>query len=167
MNKQAQMFRQLVDWKAATWAGLASGFFSMLLNSALTGATLGSPWLFLRMNAGIVLGVEAVDASAGFNAGVLLTGALVYLMFSLLFSAVVAFILHRWGIAVGILGGAGIGLAMYVLAVYGLSALYPWFYELRNWMMLVSTVVYGAVAGGLYEAWEVETFVPVEKESAS
>ncbi|TAK12415.1 MAG: hypothetical protein EPO32_08980 [Anaerolineae bacterium] len=164
MNKQAQRFRQLVDWRAAAWAGLASGLFSLLVNSALTGIALGNPWLFVRMNAGILLGVGAVDSTAGFSAGIAVAGALVYLMFSLLFGALVAFIVHRWGIAVGILGGAGIGLALYVLAVYGLSALYPWFYELRNWMMLVSTVVYGAVAGGLYEAWEVEVFVPVEKE---
>lgn len=163
MSQPAQTLRQLVDWRAAAWAGLASGVFSLVVNSILTGLTLGSPWLFTQMAAGILLGGAVLEGAATPTFATVLAGLLVHLALSLAFAALLAFIIHRWGMAVGVLGGAAFGLALYAINIYTLSAFFPWFYGLRNWMMLASHVVYGALAGGLYELWEVEVFVPREE----
>lgn len=163
MQTSAQRLRQVVDWRAAAWAGLASGVFSLVVNSVLTASTLGSPWLFVRMAAGILLGESVLEEGPNPTLGTLLAGVLVHLALSLAFAALLAFIIHRWGMAVGVLGGAVFGLALYGINIFGLSILFPWFYGLRNWMMLVSHVVFGALAGGLYELWEVEKFEPVEE----
>ena len=72
--------------------------------------------------------------------------------------------LHRWGIIVGIIGGAIFGLALYLINFYTLTYFFPWFFPLRSWMMMLSHVIYGATAGGVYEALEVEEFVPLEQE---
>ncbi len=34
---------------------------------------------------------------------------------------------------------------------------------MKSWIMVISHVVFGALAGGIYEALEVEEFVPVEE----
>ncbi len=163
MQTSVQRLKQVVDWRAALWAGLASGVFSLVVNSVLTAITLGSPWLFLRMAAGILLGAPALEEGPTPGIATILVGLLVHLALSLAFAALLAFIIHRWGMAVGVLGGAAFGLALYGINIFGLSAMFPWFYGLRNWMMLVSHVVFGALAGGLYELWEVEMFEPVEE----
>jgi hypothetical protein len=35
---------------------------------------------------------------------------------------------------------------------------------MRNWIIVLNHVLFGAAAGGIYEALEVEEFVPVDTE---
>ena len=82
-----------------------------------------------------------------------------------------AFIIHRWGLIVGIVGGALYGLSLYLINYLTFSAFFPWFYPLQSWMMVVGHVFFGALAGGLYEALErdiyVEVDTPAVEESSS
>ncbi len=81
------------------------------------------------------------------------------------FACLVAFCLHRGGIVVGTLGGAIFGLALYCINFYTLTVpeLYPWFFAMRSWVFVVTHVVFGALVGLIYEALEVEEFMPVEE----
>ena len=57
------------------------------------------------------------------------------------------------------LGGALFGLALYAIAFYGLALLIPWLAPYQSWPIAVALVLYGAMAGGVYEGLEVERFV--------
>lgn len=155
--------RQVVDWSAAFWAGIISGTAFLLLNMLLTGLTVGSPWIYIRMTAAILMGDNALPPPATFDISVVIVGLLVHYFFSILFACLIAIIVYRWGLIVGILGGAALGLALYAINVYAVSYFFPWFYSLKSWMMLASHLVYGALAGGVYELLEEEEFVPVDK----
>ena len=63
----------------------------------------------------------------------------------------------------GIVGGALMGLCLYALNYFTLTAVFPWFFAIRSWMMAVGHILFGAVAGGVYEGLEVEEFVAVEE----
>ena len=67
--------------------------------------------------------------------------------------------IYRWGLIIGFFGGGLLGLALYVINFYSLSYFFPWFYAYRSWVMVVSHIVFGALAGGLYELLEVEEYV--------
>jgi hypothetical protein len=160
MGQRAARLRQVVDWRAAIVAGVVSVSVFFLTNLLLSTITLGSPWIILRLQAAVLLGEQALPPPAGFTWPVFLIGLLVNFLVGIPYACLIALMLHRWGLLVGVLGGALLGAAFYLITTFSLSYFFPWFYALRSWMMLWSSVLFGAVAGGVYELLEVEKFVP-------
>jgi hypothetical protein len=156
--------RQVVDWSAAMWAGLVAGTVFLLLllfvNPIFSG---GNSWVVIRLLASLVLGAQILAPPATFNLGALLVGLITHYILSLGFVLLLAYIIHRWGLIVGLVGGALFGLALYATNFYTLTLFFPWFYAMRSWPVVISHIIFGAVAGAVYESLEVETFVPVEE----
>lgn len=164
MSKRKGKLRQVVDWSAAVWAGVVSGMVFLLANVIINAAITGSPWIIFRLFATIIMGPEVLPPPAGFDLKIFAIAHLIHVPLSIGFACLIAYVLHRWGIIVGIIGGAIFGLALYLINFYTLTYFFPWFFPLRSWMMMLSHVIYGATAGGVYEALEVEEFVPLEQE---
>ncbi len=155
--------RQLVDWSAAVWAGLIAGAVFLLLNLFLIPQFVGAnAHVIIRLMASIVMGESILAPPATFHAGATVAAVAVHFTLSVLYSLVIAYIIHRWGLVVGFLGGAALGLALYAINFYTCTLFFPWFFALRNWIFVLTHAVYGALAGGIYEALEVEEFVPVD-----
>jgi hypothetical protein len=70
-----------------------------------------------------------------------------------------AFIVHRWRMLVSVLGGALFGLALYLINFFTFTTFFPWFYPARNWPFAAVHILFGAVAGGIYELLEKDVFV--------
>lgn len=150
--------RKLVDFRAVFWAGIVSGLVFLVVNMLLSLFLLGTPWIFIRMVAALLLGQDVLPPPASFDPGIFIVALLTHLFLSLLFTTILALIIHKWGLAVGVIGGAIFGLALYAINFYTFSFFFPWFFSLRSWIILLSHLFYGATAGGLYEALEVERF---------
>jgi uncharacterized membrane protein YagU involved in acid resistance len=88
------------------------------------------------------------------NSTTLIVGIIVHYVLSLLFALLIAIVIHRWGLWVGIIGGAIMGLAIYAIDFYTMTAFFPWFFAINNVILLVGHVVYGAVTGGIYETFD-------------
>jgi hypothetical protein len=67
---------------------------------------------------------------------------------------VIAIVVHRWGLIVGIVGGAILGLAIYGINLYAMTTFFTWFFALNNRVLLLSHILFGAVAGGVYELFD-------------
>ena len=154
-------FRQIVDWRAAILAGLFAGVALFLLLMALTATFVGSPWVFARYAAAIVLGRSVLPPPATFDGVVVFTAFAIHLVISVAYAALFAFILHRGGFLMGVLGGAFLGLCLYAIHWGTFTMFFPWFLDLRGSILLGAHVVFGALAGGMYELLEVERFVPL------
>jgi len=155
--------RQIVDWRATAIAALAGALtFLISLALLLPGTTGGSLWAVLRYIASILLGSAVLPPPASFDPTIVFVGLLVHLLLSLIYAAVLTTILHRWGLIVGLFGGALFGLAIYAINFFTFTLLFEWFYLLRSWPILLAHVLFGAVTGFIYELLEVERFVPVE-----
>ena len=144
--------RQTFSWRAVLIAGLVAGTVFLLTNALLMPVVfqVDVP-LLLRYMASLVLGSGAVvDPSIS----VLLVGLLVHSLLSLLFTLIIALVVHRWGLAVGVVGGALLGLALYGINLYAMTLIFDWFFTLNNPVLVLSHVVFGAVAGGVYEAFD-------------
>ena len=160
-------FRQVVDWRAAFLAGLFAGVGLFLLQMATTAWLLGSPWVFARMTGAMALGRDVLPPPATFDPVVVAVAFAVHMALSFLYAALFAFIVHRGGLLLGILGGALLGLGLYAINYFTFAAFFPWFLDLRSGLVLVLHVVFGALAGGVYELLEVERFVPVDETAAA
>jgi aromatic ring-cleaving dioxygenase len=51
-----------------------------------------------------------------------------------------------------IVAGAVFGIAVYFVNFYGFTALFPWFAMARGAISIVAHAMFGAVAGGVYQA---------------
>ena len=158
--------RQLVDWKATIIAGFSGGLISFFLNMVLTKITLGSAQLFYKLEASLILGEKFLYTSETNMILVFFLGLVIHLILSIVFAIILTTIIHRWGLLVGIIGGAIFGLSLYIINFHLLSYYFPWFYPLKNWMFLVSHVIYGASVGGIYELLEVERYVISDRKEA-
>jgi hypothetical protein len=154
---------QVVDWSAAVWSGVISGVIFLAISMLLTYIYIGSPWVINRLIASVVMGPNVLPPPATFDATIFIVSIIVQLLLSLTFACIIAIIFHRWGLLVGVIGGGLFGLALYFINFYTFSLIFPWFFLMKSWIMVVSHVVFGALAGGIYEALEVEKFVTVEE----
>jgi hypothetical protein len=149
--------RLLVDWSAAFQAGLIAGTVFLFVNLILGPMAYGgNVWVWIRLLASPILGPEILAPPATFHAGALAAALVFQYGLAIIYTVTIAYVLHRWGLWVGILGGALIGLAFYAIDFYTLTYFFPWFWALGGWVMALSHVLFGAFAGGVYELLEVE-----------
>ena len=66
----------------------------------------------------------------------------------------VAYVVHRWGVVGGTIGGAVLGLSIYLINMYTLTLLFPWFFTMENTLFLIVHIIFGAAVGALYEVME-------------
>lgn len=147
----AEMLKH-VTWRAVLFAGIAGGTVFLITNLALLPLLLEvKPALLLRYFAGLVLGSDALtdDGTEVLGAGLIVLYAL-----AIVFAFPITIVVHRWGLAVGILGGAVLGLALYSINFYTLTRWFEWFFALHSTALLLGHVLFGAVAGGVYEIFD-------------
>lgn len=163
MNNAKTKLKQVMDWKAVFYSGIISGFVLLTLLILVVPSIMGwNAWVIVRYTASIFMGQSILPPPASFHLTALLVALVTHIIISVSAAILLAFIIHRWGLLVGIIGGAIFGLCLYGINFFSISYFFPWFYLIKSWPMLVSHIIFGAVAGGVYEVLEVEKFVPKE-----
>ena len=155
MNAPRNEKHYLIDWKAGAWAGVIAGLVVVMLEMGMVWIIQGqSPWGLPHMIAAMLLGKGVLPPPgtwAPFDLKILMTAMMIHLPLSLVYGLIGAWLLHRFEGAVGVMIGAGFGLAIYVVNFYLVApALFPWFEMGRNWIGLFSHVVFGVVLGAAY-----------------
>lgn len=147
-----QAIQRNVTWRAIPIAGLVAGTVFLLINVIFTPLLLQvNPSVVLRYMGGLVLGQGVLT---GTSMTPIIVGVIVHYALSLLFALVIAIVVHRFGLLVGIVGGAILGLALYGINLYTMTVLFKWFFAINSPVLLVSHIVFGAVAGGVYEMFD-------------
>jgi hypothetical protein len=140
-----------LDGRAYAIAALTASVTSLVAGLLLFGIVLGDPAFLLRVDASLLIGPTVIPVTAGNPPLVLLAGLLVHFVLGFAYAGLIILVIHRWGMAVGLVGGALIGLALYVIGVYAVSYFFPWIYPLRNWMLMVTHIILGGLVGAVYE----------------
>lgn len=163
MNDKKTKLKQVMDWRAAIISGLVSGIILLVLVMLFVPAVKGwNAWVIVRYIASIFMGQEILPPPAAFDLTALVIALITHTIISFGSAIILAFIIHRWGLLVGIAGGAVFGFCLYGINFYSISYFFPWFYLIHGWPMMLSHIIFGAVAGGVYESLEVEKFVTEE-----
>ncbi|MCB8926972.1 MAG: hypothetical protein H6652_15250 [Ardenticatenaceae bacterium] len=152
--------RHVMDWKAAVLAGLIAGaVFLVVLLIAYPLATGGTPWTIFRFIGAMVLGEAVLPPPTSFDAGIVITAVIIHFTLAVLYTLVLAFIVHRWRLLVSVIGGALFGLALYLINFFTFTFFFAWFYPARAWPFSLVHILFGAVAGGIYELLEKDVFI--------
>ena len=152
--------RHVMDWKAAVLAGLIAGaVFLVVLLIAYPLATGGTLWTIFRFIGAMILGEAVLPPPTSFDAGIVITAVIVHFTLAVLYTLVLAFIVHRWRLLVSIIGGALFGLALYLINFFTFTFFFAWFYPARAWPFSLVHILFGAVAGGIYELLEKDVFI--------
>ena len=145
-------FLRHVTWRAVLISGVVAGTLFLLTDVLLAPRLLQvDAALLLRYFAALVLGSKVLTQT---GSDMLIVGIVVHYVLSLVFALLIAIVVHRWGLLVGIIGGAVLGLAIYSINLYTLTVVFPWFFAINSTLVLISHVIFGAVAGGIYELFD-------------
>jgi uncharacterized membrane protein YagU involved in acid resistance len=136
--------------KAGALAGVIAGAVFMMMEMGLVALSGGSPWAPPRMIAAIVMGEGVLPPPASFDLMILMVAMVVHFMLSIVIGVGFAFIAGRFGLLMAVGVGAVVGLALYVVNFYGMTAFFPWFAMARNTISIVSHIVFGLVLGLSY-----------------
>lgn len=136
--------------KAGALAGLIAGAVFMMMEMGLVALSGGSPWAPPRMIAAIVMGEGVLPPPASFDLMIMIAAMAVHFMLSIVIGVGFAFIAKRFGLLMAVGVGAVVGLALYVVNFYGMTAIFPWFAMARNTISIVSHIAFGMVLGLSY-----------------
>ncbi|AVR45142.1 hypothetical protein C7S20_07580 [Christiangramia fulva] len=134
-------------WRSAIVAGLIAGFLMLALEYILVPIFLEKPvWVPLRMMASIVLGKSVVPPPATFDFNIILSGIIIHIILSLIYSLFIAYITRKLSLVSAMLVGGFLGLALYFINFYGFSNIFIWFEKARNWVQILIHIVFGMAA---------------------
>ena len=104
------------------------------------------------MIAAIVMGEGVLPPPATFDLMVLMAAMAVHFMLSIVIGVAFALIASRFGWLMAVIVGAVVGLGLYVVNFYGMTAVFPWFAMARNTISIVSHIAFGLMLGLSYKA---------------
>ncbi|SAL85748.1 sodium:proline symporter [Caballeronia arvi] len=150
---------RMPDWRAAVWAGVVAGTAFLILGAFLMAVVTGQdPMVQPHMIAASILGRGALQSPESFSIGIVLVAFAVHFALAILFAVVLSLIIASFSFdssfAMASIVGIVFGLVVYLLNFYGLTRLFPWFAEARNWATALTHLVFGVVAADLYMRWE-------------
>ena len=146
-----------IDWFAACVAGFGAGALLMVLELTWAASMSGEgPWRLTQLVAALTLGPEtALSAPAGefsvlFATMALITHYVLGIFSGCVVAAVLGFLHRTTQIAAAEIVGSLFGAAIYLVNFHLLTALVPWFTELRGWSTFIVHVIFGLVTAVLY-----------------
>lgn len=146
---------QRLDLRAAVLAGIVAGIVSTAAQVALwlafTDALPGILFRDARLAAAIVMGPDVL-ASDGDAAVVMVVATIVHFSLSITYGLTLGILVSRLRGRAAPAVGAAFGVALFVLNMFGFTAVFPWFTAARDPITLAAHVVFGASAAGVYRA---------------
>jgi len=157
MTAPRDELHSVTGWKAGAWAGVIAGLVFLMLEMVLVWMAQGqSPFGPPHMMAAMVLGKEVLpppDTWAPFDPKIMMMAMMIHFPVSIAYGLLGAWLVHRFDWAAGLMIGAALGLAIYIVNFYMIAPVaFPWFEMGRNWVGAFSHLMFGAVLAGAYIA---------------
>lgn len=136
-------------WQKVIVAGVVAGVASSVSQGLvwlLSGTPVAETFLRdARLAAALVLGRAVIDQTDRW-AVILSCATAVHFVLSIGFSFAIISLVDGLTSARAVLAGGLIGLFLYVVNLYGLTEVFPWFVVARGWSTAIAHIVFGASA---------------------
>jgi hypothetical protein len=141
---------------AAFRAGIISGVVSTLAQVALWWLFAENSWLWMlnrdaRLAAAIVMGQDVLPTSATLDWQVMAVATLIHFTLSIGYGLAFAFMVSRLDARLWLAAGFIYGLAIYATNMYGMTFLFPWFTQARDWITVLAHIVFGTSLATAYK----------------
>src|ERR1019366_7735583 len=124
-------------WRATIWAGVIAGTMAtvvqVLLWLVFTDDFPAILYRVARLTAAMILGGSVLASPATFDVGIMLVPAAT-----------------RFKTVWALLAGVGFGVTLYIVNLYGFTAIFPWFAQPRGWITLIVHAVFGVTVISVY-----------------
>lgn len=132
--------------------GIGAGILATVAQIALWGLA-GMPILETlfrdaRLTAALLMGPGVLPPPSTAQWDILLVATLIHFALSIAYALLPAMLVTLLPAGSAIAVGAVYGLGIYVINLYGFTALFPWFSVTRDWVTLVTHLVFGMVLSG-------------------
>lgn len=145
-----------LNWIAAISAGIVAGVVAtaaqLLLWWAFTDALPQVLFRDARLTAAILMGQAVLPPPATFDWQVMIVAAVIHFVISVVYGLILACLISRLGLILSLFAGTLYGLALYIVNMYGVTAIFPWFAEARDWITVTAHAVFGISLAGTYKA---------------
>ncbi len=131
-------------------AGAAATVAQVLLWLVFTADFPAVLWRDARLTAALVMGSRVLPPPATFDAVVWLVAAAIHLALSIFYAALLGYLAARLGGMRALVAGAVFGIALYVINLYGFTALFPWFIQARGWIAAAAHIAFGVTGVAVY-----------------
>ncbi len=143
---------RLPRWALIVCSGLAAGTLATLAQVLLLLA-LGDNVLAVlsrdaRLTAALALGSSVLPPPASFDAWIWFVAAVIHFALSIAYAAL-QWPLVRLPRAVALISGAGFGIVLYGINLYGFTEIYPWFAQARGPSAAFAHVAFGVTAAAV------------------
>jgi hypothetical protein len=101
-----------------------------------------------RLTAALLMGPTVLPPPSTAQWDILLVASLIHFTLSISYTLAPALLLGRLAAGPAIVVGAVYGLGIYVVNLYGFTLLFPWFAVARDWVTLLTHIVFGIVLAG-------------------
>ncbi len=137
-----------LNWGAALCAGIFAGVAATVAQVALWSILLEDalPWMLYRdarLTAAVLMGREVLPPPATLDWQVMAVATLIHFMLSIAYGLIFPSLISRLNIKRWLAAGLIYGLAIYGINMYGMTFIFPWFSEVRDWITIVAHVVFG------------------------
>jgi hypothetical protein len=132
---------------AAAAAGIIAGVVATGAQLVLWGIfTDELPSIFFRdarLAAAMLMGPDILPPPATFEWKVIIVATFIHFMLSIAYGLILAPLITHSGMVTSMLAGAVFGLILYGANMYGMTLIFPWFSVARDWITLVTHIVFG------------------------
>ena len=145
-----------LKWRAAIAAGVVAGIVATAVQIVLWGLFLDDalPWNLYRdarLTAAMLMGPEVLPPPSTLDWTVMAVATFIHFMLSIAYSLVLACLISRLGMMLSLAMGLIYGLGIYVVNMYGVTFIFPWFSGVRDWIPIVTHAEFGLSLAGTYK----------------
>jgi hypothetical protein len=96
-----------------------------------------------RLTAALVMGTEVLPPPSTARWDILWVATFIHFALSIAYALIPALLVGRLRAGPALVAGAAYGLMIYLVNLYGLTVLFPWFVVARDWVTLLTHLVFG------------------------
>jgi len=144
-----------LNWIRAAAAGIVAGVVATVAQIivwwAFTDDLPSILYRDARLTAAIVMGPAVLPPPSTFDPTVMIVATGIHTGLSVAYSLILVFAIRRRHIRGTLLTGLVFGLILYVVNMYGMTGMFPWFSEVRDWITVAAHVVFGISVAAVYK----------------
>ena len=145
-----------LNWRAALAAGIVAGTVATAAQVILWWTfTDDLPEIFFRdarLTSAILLGQSVLPPPATSDRMVILVAGLIHVLLSMAYGLALACVISRLTRRTALLAGCVFGLILYAVNMHIVTNVYPWFSAARDWITVVTHVIFGISLAAIYKA---------------
>lgn len=148
-----------LSWMRAATAGLVAGVVATIAQIVLWWTfTDDLPTILYRdarLTAAILMGPGVLPPPSTFDLKIMIVATVIHVGLSIVYSLILVLAIHRLGMILALFWGLVFGLILYVINMYCITAVFPWFAAVRDWITIAAHAVFGVSVAAAYKVMRI------------